>query len=66
VDALVRVDRQGVQQTGIVGSSLMFVRDGAVAGSALEGYHIHRPCRSGYIVSSARPMTMPNSSSGPV
>jgi CubicO group peptidase (beta-lactamase class C family) len=35
---VVRVYRQGVQQTGIVGSSLMFVRDGAVAGSALEGY----------------------------
>jgi CubicO group peptidase (beta-lactamase class C family) len=35
---VVRVYRQGLQQTGIVGSSLMFVRDGAVAGSALEGY----------------------------
>jgi CubicO group peptidase (beta-lactamase class C family) len=35
---VVRIYRQGVQQTGIVGSSLMFVRDGAVAGAAVEGY----------------------------
>jgi CubicO group peptidase (beta-lactamase class C family) len=35
---VVRIYRQGVQQTGIVGSSLMFVRAGAAAGSALEGY----------------------------
>jgi CubicO group peptidase (beta-lactamase class C family) len=35
---VVRIYRQGVQQAGIVGSSLMFVRDGAVTGSAVEGY----------------------------
>ena len=35
---VVRIYRQGVQQAGIVGSSLTFVRDGAVIGSAVEGY----------------------------
>jgi CubicO group peptidase (beta-lactamase class C family) len=35
---VVRIYRQGVQQAGIVGSSLSFVRDGAVTGSAVEGY----------------------------
>jgi CubicO group peptidase (beta-lactamase class C family) len=35
---VVTLYRQGLQEAGIVGSSLMFVKDGSVAGKAFEGY----------------------------
>src|SRR5438105_5019272 len=38
IDRLTRVFRQRIQQAGIVGGSLMLVKDGAVAAQAFEGY----------------------------
>jgi CubicO group peptidase (beta-lactamase class C family) len=35
---VVQIYHQRVQEAGIVGSSLLFVRDGAVAGTAVDGY----------------------------
>jgi CubicO group peptidase (beta-lactamase class C family) len=35
---VVQTFHQRVQQAGIVGSSLLFVRDGAIAGTAMDGY----------------------------
>jgi len=37
-ESVARLYQQRVQQAGIVGSSLMFVRDGVVAAKAFEGY----------------------------